>query len=122
MHVTRVRVNAQVYSRLSDLQRKTDCRSICELGRRILSGEQIVLLRKDISMSGPMEKLALIRKEIKAIGINNNQQTHHFHISQSAAERAFYVKRTAELYAQVDKRISVLVEMVHRLSKVWLQK
>lgn len=121
-HFIRLRVNAAVYARLTALQKQTDCRSISELARKILSRENITLLHRDVSMNGPMEELALIRKEIKAIGININQQAHYFHISQSPAERAFYVKRTAELYSDVDQRIARLLKLVHRLSMIWLQK
>lgn len=118
----RVRVNEKVYGRLTSLQKQTDCRSLCELARKILSREQITVFNRDSSMDGPMEELALIRKEIKAIGININQQTHHFHISQSAAERAFYVGKTASLYKQVDRHILSLLDLVHQLAMVWLQK
>ncbi|WP_344851261.1 mobilization protein [Pedobacter jeongneungensis] len=118
----RVRVNAQVYQRLTALQKQTDCRSICELARKILSREQITLLHKDASMNGTMEELALIRKELKAIGININQQTHRFHTSQSAAERAFYVAKTAKCYGEVDERVTTLLKLVHQLTMVWLQK
>lgn len=71
-HLICVRVNSAVYEKLTALQKQTDCRSICELARKIPPKERIVFLKKDISMSGPMEELALIRKELKAIGININ--------------------------------------------------
>lgn len=121
-HLIRIRINTTTYNRLTALQQQTSCRSICELVRKILAREQIVLLHKDVSMNGVMEELALIRKEIKAIGININQQTHHFHISLSPAERSFYVNRTAEMYKQMDGRIDKLLKIVHQLAEVWLRK
>ncbi|WP_316851587.1 plasmid mobilization protein [Pedobacter agri] len=122
VHLIRVRLNAEVYQKLTDLRKKTDCRSICELVRKILAKQQIIVLHKDVSMSGPMEELALIRRELKSIGININQQTYHFHISQSSSERAFYVSRTAELYRKIDERVMRLLTIVHELSLVWLRK
>jgi hypothetical protein len=88
-HLIRVRVNDAVYERLTKMQKQTDCRSICEMARKILSGERINLFHKDASSNQPIEELALIRKELKSIGININQQTHHFHISENQTERAF---------------------------------
>jgi len=121
-HLIRVRVNEKVYRRLTTLQRQGDCRSICELARRILSKEQITLLHKNVSMNGPMEELAGIRKELKAIGININQQTHYFHRSQSAAERAYYAGKTASLYKQVDQQVEKVLKLVNQLAQEWLQK
>jgi len=40
-----------------------------------------------ISMNGPMEELALIRTELKSIGININQQARYFNASRSATKR-----------------------------------
>src|ERR1700754_1176816 len=81
-YLLRIRVNQTAYQKLTAMQKQSDCRSICEIARKILSKERINLFHKDASLNGPMEELALIRKELKAIGININQQTHHFHTSQ----------------------------------------
>ncbi len=121
-HLIRVRVNDTVFQRLTRLQKQTDCRSICEMARNILSNERITLFHKDASLNGPMEELALIRKELKAIGININQQTYHFHISQNETERAFYVNRTATLYKDIDQRVNRLLIIVGKLAEAWLQR
>jgi len=121
-YLIRVRVNQAVYQRLTSLQKQTDCRSVCEMARKILAGDRIKLFHKDASLNGPMEELATIRKEIKSIGININQQTHYFHTSENQAERAFYVNRTAILYKDVDQRISRLLKIVEQLAERWLQK
>ncbi|MCX2492625.1 mobilization protein [Pedobacter sp. PF22-3] len=121
-HLLRMRVNQTGYQRLTTMQKQSDCRSICEIARKILSGERINLFQKDASMNGPMEELALIRKEIKAIGININQQTQYFHTSQTPAERAFYVNKTAELYKSIDQKTDRLLGIVTPLAELWLQK
>ena len=84
--------------------------------------EPVHLLHRDISMDGPMEELALIRKEIKAIGININQQTYHFHVSRSRAEKMFYVECTAKLYSAIEVKIDRLLELTEKLAKKWLQR
>lgn len=121
-HLLRIRVNQTIYLRLTGMQKQSDCRSICEIARKILSNERINLFHKDAAMNGPMEELAMIRKELKAIGININQQTHHFHTSQNAAERAFYVHKTLELYKSIDHKVDRLLNMVTQLAELWLQK
>ncbi|QNL49793.1 mobilization protein [Olivibacter sp. SDN3] len=117
-----IRVNTETFRKLEKLQKESDCSSIAEVVRKILANRRITYLHRDISMNGPMEELALIRKEIKAIGININQQTHRFHISQSNGERAFHALKTANVYKQLDPKIDRLLEVVSKLAEKWLQR
>jgi len=121
-HSIIVRVNGATFERLEKLAENSGCRTVAEVVRNIILGKRMVVFHKDTSMDGPMEELALIRKELKSIGININQQTHHFHVSQSAAERAFYVQKTAALYKDVETKVNKLLIIVGRLAEQWLQK
>src|ERR1700712_946164 len=73
-----IRVNETTKKRLEKLHQESHSASIAEVARRILAGQKIKLFYKDISMNAPMEEMALIRKELKAIGININQLTRSF--------------------------------------------
>jgi len=64
--------------------------------------------------------MALIRKELKAIGININQQTKFFHMSKSEAQRAFFTLKTAELYKKVGGKVEELLGIINRLAEKWL--
>ena len=81
----------------------SDYKTIGEVARCILSNRKIKLFYRDISMNGPMEELALIRKELKAIGININQITRSFNQDKEGTHRAFYVLKVADLYKGVDQ-------------------
>ncbi len=121
-HLIRTRVDDRTYKRLEKLINDSDCRSIGEVARKILSNEQIKCFYRDVSLSGPMEELALIRKEIKAIGININQQTHKFHIAETPTERAFHhIKTTAE-YKRIEAKIDRLLAIISKLAGRWLRK
>jgi hypothetical protein len=87
----------------------------------ILSGEQINCFYKDVSLNAPMEEMALIRKELKAIGININQQTKFFHMSKSEAQRTFFALKTAELYEKVGGKVEELLTIINRLAEKWLR-
>ncbi|MET0573457.1 MAG: mobilization protein [Pedobacter agri] len=121
-HYLRIRVDESTLQRLKLMQGKSDTKGISQLARKILMEEPVHLLHRDVSMDGPMEELALIRKEIKAIGININQQTYYFHKSRSRAEKMFYVERTARLYSAIEGKINRLLELTEKLAKKWLQK
>jgi hypothetical protein len=116
------KVTEEVYQRLEQLQIKSDCRTIGEFARRILSKDKITLFHKDASMDGPMEELTSIRKELKAIGVNINQITHSFHIAQTDNQKNYQAMRAAEEYKKVGAKVDQLLNIVSQLSKKWLQK
>ncbi|MBB6236768.1 hypothetical protein HDC90_001383 [Pedobacter sp. AK013] len=121
-HYIRIRVDEQTLKRLNKMQKMSDCKGLSQLARKILMQEPVQIFHRDISMNGPMEELAMIRKEIRSIGININQQTYHFHTSQSKAARMFYVERTKELYEKIEIKIERLLEITDKLAHKWLQK
>ncbi|TBO44256.1 plasmid mobilization protein [Pedobacter kyonggii] len=121
-HYIRIRVDEQTLKRLDKMQKSSDCKGISQLARKILMEEPVQIFHRDISMNGPMEELAMIRKEIRSIGININQQTYHFHTSQRKAARMFYVERTKELYEKIEIKIERLLEITDKLAGKWLQK
>lgn len=116
------KVTDEVYQRLEQLQIKSDCQTIGELARRVLSKDKITLFHKDASMDGPMEELTSIRKELKAIGVNINQITHSFHIAQTDNQKNYQAMRAAEEYKKVGAKVDQLLNIVSQLSKKWLQK
>ena len=121
-HPVRTRVTEKTYRRLQQIQLNSNCRSMGAVARKILSREKILLLNRDASMSGPLEELTAIRKELKAIGININQQTRHFHTAENESQRAFYFMRTTELYKNVGAKVEQLLTIVSRLSLKWLRE
>jgi len=117
-----IRISEPLFKRLEKLVQESDCWSIGEVVRRILLRKRINCFYRDVSMNGPMEELALIRKELKSIGININQQTKYFHASKSSTERAFNAMKTAELYGKIDANVDRLLEIVSALAQKWLSK
>ena len=121
-HPIILRVKESVFRNLEKLQRESNCQSVGEVARKILSREKILCFYKDITMNAPMEELVSIRKELKAIGVNINQQTKYFHTSDSDAQRAFYVLKTAEQYKRIDAKVDRLLVLISQLTEKWLQK
>ncbi|MHB8206438.1 mobilization protein [Mucilaginibacter sp.] len=116
----RTRVTQTTWNKLEKLQQESGCQNIGEVARMILSDQQINCFYKDVSLNAPMEEMALIRKELKAIGININQQTKFFHLSKTEAQRAFYAIRTADLYKLVGGKVEELLTIINRLAEKWL--
>jgi hypothetical protein len=116
-----VRVTEATWKKLDKLQKESDCPSIAEVARRILTNRQIKLLHKDISMNATMEELALVRKELKAIGININQLTRKFNQDQNDKHRAFYMLKAEAEYRQVGEKVDKLLGLISQLADKWLQ-
>ncbi|MGN8069723.1 mobilization protein [Mucilaginibacter sp. 22184] len=118
----RTRVTQKTFDNLEKIKKESDCQSVGEVARKILSKEKINCFYRDISLNAPMEEMALIRKELKAIGININQQTHRFHISDTEQQRAFYVLKTADLYKKVGDKVEELLAIISKLAEKWLPR
>ncbi|RZJ83151.1 MAG: mobilization protein [Chryseobacterium sp.] len=116
-----VRLTENQFRKLEKIRKESDIKTIGEVVRKILTNRPIKLLHKDISMNQSMEEMALIRKEIKSIGVNINQQTHRFHISQSDTERSFHAIKTSETYKSMEPKIDRLLSIISKLAEKWLQ-
>jgi len=120
-HPVRTRVTEKVYRRLEKIKAQSNCRSIGEVARKVLSREKILVLHRDASLSGPMEELAGIRKELKAIGVNVNQLTRSHHGSTRETQKAFYALKVAEEYRKVGPKVERLLSIVSQIADRWLQ-
>ena len=117
-----LRVNDSLYQKLSKLQEESSCQSIAEVVRKILLKQKINCFYIDASLNEVMEELALIRKEIKAIGVNINQQTRYFNACKSDAEKRFHAVNTIELYQKVEIKTERLMVLISKLAERWLSK
>jgi len=117
----RTRVTHAAWEKLEKIMKESGCQSIGEVARMILSDQPIKCFYLDVSLNAPMEQMALIRKELKAIGININQQTRYFNMSKNDAQRGFYVLKTVDLYMEVGYKVEELLTIVNQLAEKWLQ-
>ena len=117
-----VRLSEEVYNRLEKFRQNTDCQTLGELGRRILSKERITYFQKDATMDATAEELSRIRKELNSIGININQITHSFHNADLANQKTLHTLKVAEQYKKVGDKVDQLLAIVSQLAKKWLQK
>ncbi|RYE51875.1 MAG: hypothetical protein EOP48_17635 [Sphingobacteriales bacterium] len=72
-----VRVNESLHQRLNKLIAESDCRTLAEVVCKVLTNQKVKCFYQDASMNAPMEEMALIRKELKSIGVNISQQTRY---------------------------------------------
>ena len=122
-HFIRTRLTKKAFDRLDKIRQSSDCHSVGEVARKLLSQEKITLFYKDITLNAAMEELALIRKELKAIGININQLTKGFHIAKKKGQGTdYHLKQVADLYKIVEGKTDELLTIVNQLAQKWLPK
>lgn len=121
-HPIIIRVTKTVFERLDKKRRESDCGTIGEVARKILSNKSIKCFYKDVTLNPIMEELAQIRKELKSIGVNINQITRTFNQDKAEKHREYYVMQVADLYKKVDGKVERLLTIVSLLAERWLQK
>jgi len=122
-HFVRTRVTEATFKRLDKIGQSSDCHSVGEVARKLLSKEKITLFYKDMTLNSAMEELALIRKELKAIGININQLTRGFNMSNKrGGPPEAYIVQVAKLYQIVDAKTDDILRLINQLSRKWLPK
>jgi len=121
-HPIIIRVTKTIFDRLENKRKESDCGTIGEVARKILSNKSIKCFYKDVTLNPIMEELAQVRKELKSIGININQITRSFNQDKVESHRAFYVLKVADRYKKVDEKVDRLLILISQLSERWLQK
>ncbi|WP_256006829.1 plasmid mobilization relaxosome protein MobC [Pedobacter deserti] len=117
-----IRVTKAVFDKLEAKRKESDCGTIGEVARKILSDRPIKCFYKDVTLNPVMEELAQIRKELKAIGVNINQITRSFNQDKAERHRTYYVMQVADLYRKVDAKVDLLLSIITLLAERWLQK
>lgn len=97
-------MNEKDHQSLEKIVRESNCRSVSKAARKILFKNKITYFHKDISMNGPMEELASIRKELKAIGININQITKAFHTTSDPERKYVYSMKAFKTNHQIKEK------------------
>lgn len=120
--VLRIRLTDAAFKRLEKIAESSDTQTVGEAARKILSREKITLFYKDITLNATMEELALIRKELRAIGININQITKAFHSDKREDSQIFQINRVTRLYEKVEGKTDTLLLIINRLAEKWLPR
>lgn len=110
------------YKKLEKLTNETTSQTVSEVARKILFKEKINYLYRDVTMNGPMEELASIRKELRAIGVNINQITKAFHTTSDPNRRYVHSIQAFNKNLLIEEKVDRLLEIVSQLTLKWLQK
>lgn len=117
-----LRLTDEDYKKLETLTNETTSHTVSEVARKILFKEKINYLYRDVTMNGPMEELASIRRELRAIGVNINQITKAFHTTSDPNRKYVHSIQSFNKNQLIEGKVDRLLEIVSQLAIKWLQK
>jgi MobC-like protein len=121
-HVIITRVNDEKYAELCKLLDGNPGNDMSRLIRDIIYRRPIKVFTKDKSLDTVMEELALLRSEIRAIGVNINQITRWFNTYPEPQRKFFQSKLAFDEYLLLNAKIDRLLDIISNLAKRWLQE
>jgi hypothetical protein len=99
--------------------KSSNCKTVGQVARNILSQNRIKVYRKDLSLEAPVQELIQIRNELRAIQVNITQVTRYFLALEEGDRRMFDAMKVAENYSKVDDKVTTLVTKVAELGELW---
>lgn len=117
-----LRVSMEFYKKMEAWQIQSNCRSVSELARRILYKEEIIWYHKDSRFDETARELALIRKELNAIGNNINQAVRTMNTTPLPESIVTEAKKLTDSNDQLLLLLTRVTEIIEAVSKQWLQK
>ena len=121
-HLVGVRMSERFHNRLEEILKNSNCQSVSEVARRILYREEIIWYHQDASMDSTIVELALIRKELKPIGVNINQITRHFNSADSANQKIIQALKVVEEFKLMTHKLERVMDVTSEITKKWLQR
>ncbi|TDW97069.1 plasmid mobilization protein [Dinghuibacter silviterrae] len=119
-HRLYTRVNDRKYAELRAILDTNPQKDMSALLRDILHDRRVKVFTHDQTLDNLMEELALLRTELKAIGVNINQITHKFNTYPETTKKALYAKIAFEEYQAIDAKVNTLLVIIEKLAKKWL--
>lgn len=121
-HIIRTRVTEKVYRRLLAMVGNSNCHSIGEVTRKILSKDKIITYTQDNTLDNVMEQLILLRRELNAIGNNINQVTHQVHLAEGLDQKHTAAQGILPQLKNTEDKLTEALNLIHLLGQKWLQK
>jgi len=114
------RVDTAKFRELKQLQLRSDCRTLSELLRRILTDKKVRVIHVDGSLDAVMERLSAIRGELQHIGVNINQITRNFHQQKDDRAKIILGEMAMKEYGEAGRKVAELMLFIDENSERWL--
>ncbi|MDN3548794.1 plasmid mobilization protein [Mucilaginibacter aquaedulcis] len=116
-----LRLTAGEYGELEKNWKRSTIRKLSEYVRRLLFGQSFTVFTRDQSKDELLAEMALLRRELNAIGVNFNQAVHRLNMLDHSPQMREWVRR----FEHDKERYFVAVESIQArlkmMSSAWLR-
>ena len=90
--------------------------------RKLLLGKPVTILTRDTSLDDFIQEVALLKKELSAIGNNFNQVVRKINSMEHSAERKIWFPMAISYQKKLVEKVDSIQENINRFAKSWYQK
>lgn len=110
-----IRVSTPLYDKLESQRQQSNCSSLGEFARRILSEKEIIWIHRDSTMDGVAAELAAIKAELRAVGTNINQVTRYFNSTALPNQKIFEALKILDEYKKISGQCEQVATIISNL-------
>lgn len=116
-----LRLTGDEYGWLEKAWKKSTVKKLSEYVRRVLFGKAVTVYTRNQSLDELMAELVLLRRELKAIGVNFNQAVHRLNMLDHSPQMQRWVEvfmRDKEVFFMKAEEIKT---KINSIAEQWLQ-
>lgn len=116
-----LRLTSDEYGLLEKAWKKSTVKKLSEYVRRVLFGKAVTVYTRNQSLDELMAELVLLRRELKAIGVNFNQAVHRLNMLDHSPQMQRWVEgfmRDRDVFFLKAEEIKL---KINSISEQWLQ-
>jgi len=116
-----LRLTDKEYTELAGNWKNSTVRKLSDFVRRLMFGRKLTVYTRNKSLDELLEELALLRRELKAIGVNFNQAVHRLHMLDHAPQMQVWVERFGRDRNRYFALFEEVCRKINSVSEQWLQ-
>lgn len=116
-----LRLTPKEYGEVAEKWKKSNCGKLSEYVRRLIFNKPLVSSYRNRSLDELMAELALLRKELNAIGVNFNQAVHRLHTLDHLPQMQLWLRGFERDKGAFFDKVDEIKARLNALSELWLQ-
>jgi len=109
------------YAKLAGNWKNSTVRKLSDFVRRLIFGRKVTVYTRNKSLDELLEQLALLRRELKAIGVNFNQAVHRLNMTDHSPQMQAWVERFGRDRDRYFALFEEVCSKINSVSEQWLQ-
>ncbi|MFD0763236.1 plasmid mobilization relaxosome protein MobC [Mucilaginibacter lutimaris] len=116
-----LRLTNEEFLELENQWKNSTLRKLSDLVRRLIFGRKFTVYTRNKSMDDLLEEMALLRRELNAIGVNFNQAVHRLNMLDHAPQMRVWLARFEQDREHYFAAVAAIERKLVSLNDIWLQ-